>query len=63
VTSATRTYQVTGRPWAIADILAVAAAIAAAQLELLTAVEVALGPASLERARLLLAADTAERRP
>jgi hypothetical protein len=63
VASAVRSYEVTGRPWAIADIRAVAAAIVVAQQDLLTSVEEALGPASLDAARHLLATDTRERRP
>jgi hypothetical protein len=63
VSSQSRTYQVAGRPWTTAGILAVAAAIALAQRDLLSSVEQAFGPAGLTQAQQLLAADTRQRRP
>jgi len=50
-------YQVTGREWTAEQIRAAAAGVAAAQHQLLTAVEEALGQGSLETAGQLLATE------
>jgi hypothetical protein len=54
-------YQITGRAWTITEINAVTDAITSAQRSLLTALEDALGAASMTTAERLLAADSAER--
>ena len=63
VASRTTSYEIAGRPWAIADIRQVAAGIAAAQQDLLSSVEDALGPAALQTAQRQLAADAQGRHP
>jgi hypothetical protein len=62
VASRARSYEIAGRPWAVDDIKAVAAGIAAAQRELLGSVEDALGPDRLDAARHELAAGARDRR-
>jgi hypothetical protein len=56
-----RSYQIAGRAWTIAEIQAVADAIASAERNLMGAVEEALGASSMRMAQQLLAADSAER--
>jgi hypothetical protein len=58
IQSAHRSYQITGRPWLAASILAVATDITTAQRQLLTALEVALGAEHLQVAERLMAEET-----
>jgi hypothetical protein len=59
ILSSRRSHRITGRPWTAGNISAVAAAIATAQRQLLTAVEDGLGAEHLQVAERLLAEDTA----